>query len=160
MCFPNAKCNVAKQLCFCCSESLVRPRVFRTARVDHRGHGISSARAIPAAEPALQKAWIIIQGNPRRQKVFINGHTDSVANDAVNQPLSEQRAQAVADWFIKHGYLTRAMIVPQGFGKTQPIAPTTTAAGRAKNRRRGFPDLNVLPGHDIIVIGFRSGKVL
>lgn len=89
----------------------------------------------PAAEPALQKAWIIIQGNPRRQKVFINGHTDGVANDAVNQPLSEQRAQAVADWFIKHGYLTRAMIVPQGFGKTQPIAPNTTAAGRAKNRR-------------------------
>ena len=79
--------------------------------------GISSARAIPAAEPALQKAWIIIQGNPRRQKVFINGRADSVANDAVNQPLSEQRAQAVADRLIKHGYLTRAMIVPQGFGR-------------------------------------------
>jgi outer membrane protein OmpA-like peptidoglycan-associated protein len=89
----------------------------------------------PAADPALQQAWTIIQGNPRRQKVFINGHTDSVGNDKVNQTLSEQRAQAVTDWFIKRGYLTRAMIVTQGFGKTQPTAPNNTAQGRAKNRR-------------------------
>ena len=89
----------------------------------------------PAADPALQKAWTVIQGNPRRRKVYINGHTDSVGSDAVNQPLSEQRAQAVADWFVKHGYLTRAVIVTQGFGKTQPVAPNTTTAGRAKNRR-------------------------
>jgi outer membrane protein OmpA-like peptidoglycan-associated protein len=89
----------------------------------------------PTADPVLQKAWTMIQGNPRRQKVFINGHTDSVGNDAVNQPLSEKRAQAVADWFTRRGYLTAAVISVQGFGKTQPIAPNTTAEGRAKNRR-------------------------
>jgi outer membrane protein OmpA-like peptidoglycan-associated protein len=89
----------------------------------------------PVADPTLQKAWTIIQGNPRRQKVIINGHADSVGNDKVNQTLSEQRAQAVADWFIKRGYLTPTMIVAQGFGKTQPTAPNNTAKGRAKNRR-------------------------
>ncbi len=51
------------------------------------------------------------------------------------RPYPNGAAQEVADWFVKRGYLNRAIIVIQGFGKTRPIAPNTTAEGRTKNRR-------------------------
>ena len=60
---------------------------------------------------------------------------DSVGDDGYNMHLSEKRAEAVAQWFYKRGYLTSSVAKPQGFGKTNPAMPNTTAANRAKNRR-------------------------
>jgi outer membrane protein OmpA-like peptidoglycan-associated protein len=87
------------------------------------------------ADRPLEQAWTKIKANPRRRLIYINGHTDSVGDDGYNMRLSEQRAQAVAQWFFRRGYLTPSLVRPQGFGKSQPVAPNTTAEGRAKNRR-------------------------
>jgi outer membrane protein OmpA-like peptidoglycan-associated protein len=89
----------------------------------------------PAADRPLEQAWIKIKANPRRRLIYINGHTDSVGDDGYNMRLSEQRARAVAQWFFRRGYLTPSVVRPQAFGKSQPVAPNTTAEGRAKNRR-------------------------
>lgn len=89
----------------------------------------------PAADKALEQAWAKIKANPRRRFIYINGHTDSTGADSYNMRLSEQRAQSVAQWFFQRGYLTASAVRPQGFGKTQPVAPNSTAEGRAKNRR-------------------------
>jgi outer membrane protein OmpA-like peptidoglycan-associated protein len=64
----------------------------------------------------------------------IEGHTDSVGGDEYNQKLSEQRAGSVKEYLEKAG-VKAELITTQGFGKTQPIADNTTAAGRQKNRR-------------------------
>jgi len=69
----------------------------------------------------------------------IIGHTDSTAprtnGASYNQRLSEQRAAAVVQWFVAADPSLRGKLTPSGRGATMPIAPNTTAAGRAQNRR-------------------------
>lgn len=68
-------------------------------------------------------------------KVTVDGHTDSSGNDAINQPLSERRARAVADRL--KSLLTRPGVtfVSAGHGAGQPVASNSDDAGRRKNRR-------------------------
>ncbi len=66
--------------------------------------------------------------------VDITGHSDAMGTDAVNQPLSDARATATADYLSARG-VARARIATRGLGKTQPIASNADAAGRAANRR-------------------------
>ncbi len=69
----------------------------------------------------------------------VAGHTDSVADDAYNQTLSENRAQAVVDALQTNGAATSLTAV--GYGETQPVAPnenpdgSDNPAGRQLNRR-------------------------
>ena len=91
----------------------------------------------PEANAVLEQAAAAIKAKtgPRLRSILINGHTDDTGSQDFNQPLSESRAKAVADWFFSHKYLKESNTRTQGFGKTQPRAPNTDAAGRAKNRR-------------------------
>ena len=66
--------------------------------------------------------------------VTIEGHTDSSGSDAINQPLSERRAQAVSNEIQAQG-VDAARITATGYGSTQPVGDNTTAAGKAANRR-------------------------
>ena len=66
--------------------------------------------------------------------VDVYGHTDSTGSDSFNQRLSEQRAQAVANYMISRG-VSSARIRWQGFGETMPVADNDTEYGRARNRR-------------------------
>ena len=72
-------------------------------------------------------------------KVQVQGHTDSVSDDASNQTLSEQRAQAVSGALKSDG--VTASIESVGFGETKPVAPNENSdgsdnpGGRRLNRR-------------------------
>lgn len=66
--------------------------------------------------------------------VVVSGHTDSSGSDALNQRLSEQRAQSVSSYFNNSGIITDRLEVI-GFGETQPIASNATEAGKQQNRR-------------------------
>jgi outer membrane protein OmpA-like peptidoglycan-associated protein len=96
---------------------------------------LNKADLKPAADKALEQAWAKIGANPRRRMIYINGHTDSTGKHGHNMTLSERRAQAVAQWFYRRGYMTPAVVRIQGFGETQPEVPNTTPQGRAQNRR-------------------------
>ena len=67
--------------------------------------------------------------------VAIYGHTDSTGSDAVNDPLSVNRAKAVADYLMSLGVSTKQIKSIEGFGSREPIADNSTAAGRQENRR-------------------------
>jgi outer membrane protein OmpA-like peptidoglycan-associated protein len=67
-------------------------------------------------------------------RLAIEGNTDSVGGDVMNQTLSEQRAKAVLDYLALQNIPTTSM-TSQGFGKTQPVASNDTAEGRQQNRR-------------------------
>jgi outer membrane protein OmpA-like peptidoglycan-associated protein len=67
-------------------------------------------------------------------KVMVSGYTDSTGSDALNQPLSERRAQVVADYLRARGLQANSWVV-YGYGKAEPVASDATAAGRAQNRR-------------------------
>jgi len=66
--------------------------------------------------------------------IVVAGHTDSSGSDALNQSLSERRAQSVAT-YLKTSGVINDRIEKIGFGETQPIASNTTKAGKELNRR-------------------------
>ena len=66
--------------------------------------------------------------------IEVAGHTDSVGAAAYNQRLSEQRAQAVANYLVSRG-VNRERLITTGAGANHPIADNATEAGRAENRR-------------------------
>ena len=70
-------------------------------------------------------------------KLFIQGHTDSQGDDAMNQDLSDRRAAAVKAYLEGKGVSAERMR-SQGFGETKPVADNGTSAGRAQNRRVEF----------------------
>lgn len=93
----------------------------------------NSAAVKPEFRPALNQ---VTQTLASYQSTFIDvsGHTDSIGTDAVNQRLSEQRAQAVADYLSYQG-VNRARVATRGYGKQYPIASNDNESGRAQNRR-------------------------
>jgi outer membrane protein OmpA-like peptidoglycan-associated protein len=93
----------------------------------------NSAAIRPEFKPALDQ---VAQTLASYQSTFVDvtGHTDSIGSVQVNQRLSEQRAESVANYFTLQG-VNRARIATRGYGKTMPIASNDTEEGRAQNRR-------------------------
>jgi outer membrane protein OmpA-like peptidoglycan-associated protein len=84
----------------------------------------------------IQKVADYMKKNPS-VRFEVQGHTDNQGSDAVNDPLSQQRAQAVVDALEKLGcdpFNMRAV----GKGSHEPVADNKTDEGRAKNRRVVF----------------------
>jgi outer membrane protein OmpA-like peptidoglycan-associated protein len=67
-------------------------------------------------------------------RILIVGHTDSSGNDAINNPLSVERAQSVRDYLAARG-VPVSRVETAGRGKNEPVADNATEAGRALNRR-------------------------
>ena len=67
----------------------------------------------------------------------VGGHTDSSGGDAINQPLSERRARAVAEHLVSRG-IDASAVTSKGYGASRPVADNATPEGRAKNRRVEF----------------------
>jgi outer membrane protein OmpA-like peptidoglycan-associated protein len=83
-----------------------------------------------------QVAKVILE-HPELKKVWIEGHTDETGNDKYNYDLSQRRAEAVRDYLIKKG-VAPERLEAKGMGRSIPVAPNTTEAGRAANRRVEF----------------------
>jgi outer membrane protein OmpA-like peptidoglycan-associated protein len=67
-------------------------------------------------------------------RVRVIGHTDSTGSDAINDPLSLDRAQSVRDYLAARG-VQPARVETRGRGSKEPVADNSTEAGRAANRR-------------------------
>lgn len=69
-----------------------------------------------------------------KNRIIVQGYTDSTGTDAINNKLSAARAKAVYDFLLGSGLKTLS-ITYVGYGSSNPIATNSTAEGRAKNRR-------------------------
>ena len=87
----------------------------------------------PKFEGLLNVGVIALQRIPEATLV-LTGYTDNVGSVSVNQSLSEQRAQVVADYMISRG-IPPNRVVALGRGPADPIADNNTPEGRLKNRR-------------------------
>jgi outer membrane protein OmpA-like peptidoglycan-associated protein len=92
-----------------------------------------SFELLPGARERLAKVSGIILAYPSLH-LAVEGHTDSIGTDDYNQNLSEQRAEAVLQYFVQQGISSNSMEA-HGFGKTEPIATNDTPEGRQQNRR-------------------------
>ncbi len=86
-----------------------------------------------AVEPKLTSLSEILAGNTD-YKIAVESHTDSKGTPDALQTLTQERANAFAEKFQSFG-VTQNRIEARGFGATVPVAPNTTNANRAKNRR-------------------------
>lgn len=66
--------------------------------------------------------------------VTIVGHTDNTGSDAVNDPLSVNRAARTRDYLISRGAASNRFRI-DGRGSHEPLVPNDNEANRAKNRR-------------------------
>ncbi len=87
----------------------------------------------PALRPILDRFAVTLKDNASTS-VTIIGHTDSTGSDAVNNPLSVNRAASVRDYLVARGVPANRIAI-DGRGSREPIADNGTEAGRAKNRR-------------------------
>jgi len=87
----------------------------------------------PAAEQTLNQVADKLKACPGVQ-VSINGYTDNNGNDVINNPLSTNRADAVADYLIARG-VTRDHLTAKGLGSANPVADNDSPDGQARNRR-------------------------
>lgn len=105
----------------------------------------NSSTLSAASQNSLSNFAASLVNNPDTD-VQIYGHTDSSGSDAINNPLSEKRAQAVYNFLQTKG-VAGSRMVSQGMGSTQPVADNTTSAGKAQNRR---VEVYILPNEKMV----------
>ncbi len=110
-------------------------QISETGRASIYGINFDTGKATikPDSEAVLNQVLALLQKQPDWHMV-VAGHTDNVGTDAVNTPLSRQRAEAVIAWLSAKG-INRAHLIATGLGSAKPLADNSTEEGRAKNRR-------------------------
>ena len=88
---------------------------------------------LPSEKLKLEKIGSLLK--EYSNDLLITGHTANRGTEKNRQILSEQRAEAVANYLINLGVRDKLHIFTQGKGATEPIASETTEEGRKKNRR-------------------------
>ena len=66
--------------------------------------------------------------------IVVEGHTDSVGADDMNQGLSERRATSVGQYLVSKG-VNGQRVLTAGFGESRPVASNDNDGGRSQNRR-------------------------
>ncbi len=97
------------------------------------GFATGSATLNSRMYPVLEQLAQGVAQNPG-ETVQVLGFTDSTGSDAINYPLSQNRAQTVKNFLVSRGVQAQRISV-QGMGPTHPVASNATAQGRAMNRR-------------------------
>ena len=87
----------------------------------------------PNLQPILDQFAQGLNSQPNTE-IRIVGHTDSTGSDAVNNPLSVNRAASARDYLASRGVDSRRIQI-DGRGSHEAIGDNNTEAGRAKNRR-------------------------
>ena len=93
----------------------------------------NSSALRPASRESLRDMANVFQNYPNTT-LYVEGHTDSIGSASYNKRLSLRRADSVANYLEELG-VKGSRINTYGFGKSQPRATNSTAAGRQLNRR-------------------------
>jgi outer membrane protein OmpA-like peptidoglycan-associated protein len=91
------------------------------------------ATLLPEANVRLDQVAAALMSTKERN-IVVEGYTDSRGSDAHNLDLSQRRAEAVRNYIVNRGY-EPDRIRARGMGKAAPVAPNSSAEGRANNRR-------------------------
>lgn len=92
-----------------------------------------SAEVTSTSVPDVDALATILRENPG-VTIAIEGHTSAEGDEAANQQLSQQRADAVAEMLVDKG-VDANRVTATGMGSAKPIADESTEEGKLKNRR-------------------------
>ncbi|MRJ07419.1 OmpA family protein [Ornithobacterium rhinotracheale] len=96
----------------------------------------NKASLTPEAKQNLAKVIKVFKEYPDTN-IMVIGYTDNVGSQSYNQPLSQKRAQSVADFLTMNG-IAKSRLTVVGMGKEDPRYSNDTPQGRAGNRRVEF----------------------
>ncbi|GAA0295924.1 OmpA family protein [Rhodovulum strictum] len=102
-----------------------------------------STRIEGAAVRVVDRIAEVLRSCPNAE-IEIGGHTDSQGRAALNERLSQERAEAVLTALMARRVLT-SNLTARGYGPSQPIADNGTEAGREANRRIEFRLVEAAP---------------
>ncbi|MEO8090273.1 MAG: OmpA family protein [Gemmatimonadales bacterium] len=107
----------------------------KQTRLTLRGVNFELGKAVllPVSRDILEEVARSLVANPQ-VRVEVAGHTDSTGSRALNERLSQARAESVKAFLVENGVSADNMEV-KGYASTQPVATNKTASGRAQNRR-------------------------
>lgn len=118
---PPPKTAAAEK--FCNKPAVVEVH-FATGKADIKKEYVDDLKALADFLKEFPKA-----------KGEISGHTDNVGAKAMNQKLSQQRAESVKKYIVGTYGIDASRITAKGYGFDKPIASNKTKEGKAKNRR-------------------------
>ncbi len=93
-----------------------------------------SARLMPQEKEKIKRIAALLERYPDKE-LLVTGHTALAGTAGARQKLSEERAEAVAQFLVEMGVRSEYNVYTRGFGAERPVAPNTTEANRARNRR-------------------------
>lgn len=103
----------------------------RKSQVDFPGGGVALD---PMAMAKLEILLDFLKADPSVNRIQLDGHADNSGNRLTNRDLSRRRALAVME-YLKASGIAAEQIVMRFHGERYPLAPNTSEANRAKNRR-------------------------
>ena len=118
------------------SEQEIYTALYRDGSVAISGgilFAFDSAQVNPGAEAIVDKIVGMMEDHPTLELAVV-GYTDNTGDFKYNLALSKRRADAIVNLLVKDG-IARNRLAGVGVGPLNPIAPNTTEAGRAENRR-------------------------
>jgi outer membrane protein OmpA-like peptidoglycan-associated protein len=92
-----------------------------------------AARLNRASIEVLTRLVITLKAAPQI-RISVDGHSDDLGKDALNQELSHKRASAAVDWLIAHG-VPAQQLQPRWYSNQRPAVPKHDAVSRRANRR-------------------------
>jgi outer membrane protein OmpA-like peptidoglycan-associated protein len=106
----------------------------QTEKIDLRGVSFDRHGSLrPDSKPVLDAAADLLK-TQTDAKVYVDAYCDPIGGPVVNQKVSDARAAAVKDYFVKRG-VPADRLVARGFGATDFIASNSSGEGRKENRR-------------------------
>jgi outer membrane protein OmpA-like peptidoglycan-associated protein len=91
----------------------------------------------PKTLATLDQLADTLKKHPNITKLRIEGHTDNIGREKLNDKLSKARAQAVATWLSQHE-IDSSRLVTIGYGAKRPLVPNDSIEHRAMNRRTEY----------------------
>lgn len=125
--FPEGQTFVSKNI------ALIKLKVGVTFVIENILFNTGKATMRPESFDEVDKLAKLLRKN-EMVRIEVSGHTDNVGSASVNKKLSKARALTVKNFLVSRG-IEQNRIEYEGYGFDQPIAPNTTAEGKAKNRR-------------------------
>lgn len=101
---------------------------------------VNSANIKPESYVSLKDIAGVLQDNANVH-VKIIGHTDNDGDASMNLALSKKRAESVKSFLQSEFKIDASRMETDGKGAADPVAPNTTSAGKAQNRRVEFVKL-------------------
>jgi outer membrane protein OmpA-like peptidoglycan-associated protein len=106
-----------------------------TLSEDQGGFAFGKAELPTEATTRIDELVNQLKANPNGAFIEVEGYTDSVGDKIYNEKLGLERAEAVKRYLYEKHQIPLHKINVISYGQEKPIAPNTTRAGRAKNRR-------------------------